>query len=108
MAEPTMSVVRVKDSTGRSYIEPELNPEWDALTKLRWHAAVVSHDTGLDVRVSDRSSSRWRRGRWEQIPGTYSIRCGSSSIASFDYNEAWVFLTGLEMGVDAARAEVAS
>lgn len=97
-------VTRVRTSTG-SYVEPPLDPGWDDLTKLQWHAAVVSYDTGLNVHISPGDSSIKRFGEWRKIHGTYSVRCGASSTILPNFHSTWTYLNGISMGARASREE---
>ncbi|MFC8278454.1 hypothetical protein ACFUJR_39305, partial [Streptomyces sp. NPDC057271] len=89
-----MNVTRVHTQRG-SHIEPPLDPNWDNLTKLRWHAAVVAHETGLTVEVEPQPEA-----------SDYSVTIvGSSSAAAYTYREAWVYLSGIGVGHGAALDE---
>lgn len=78
-------VRRVKDPTG-SHVEPPLQDFWSSLEKLQWRSSLLRFETGLSVSVCEMES------------GGFSIQCGPSSIGSFDFHEAWLFLTGISSG----------
>jgi hypothetical protein len=92
-----MVVTRVHDDTGSS-IEPPLDEAWDDLTQLRWHAAVVAHDTGLRVTVNPGGEQRKVGEEWVAVPGTYGISVGRTSAAAFNYAAAWTYLNGVSTG----------
>ena len=58
------------------------NPAWDDHTKLRWAAASIVHDTGLQVEVVPAA-------------GEYELRVGTETIGPFKFNEADIFLRGV-------------
>lgn len=94
------TVTRVHTDTG-CHVEPALDPEWDDLTKLRWHAAVTAHDTGLPVTVREGGlATRGADGELRPVPGTYSISVGATSSGGFDYHAARVWLTGAATGAN--------
>lgn len=92
--------VRIHTDRG-SHIEPPLDPSWDDLTKLRWHAGVVAADTGLRVEVRDGAAldAKTLRPR----PGCYSVNVGGSSAAAYSFHEAWTYLSGVSTGVRQVR-----
>ena len=64
-----MKVDRIRtDDGGRN--EPPLDPAWDDLTKLRWWAAVVEADYGVQLDVDDAIATSsgqrlpWFEARW--------------------------------------------
>ncbi|OMB96487.1 hypothetical protein A5733_11485 [Mycobacterium sp. NS-7484] len=83
--------------------EPELDPAWPDLVKLRWHAALVRDETGLDVHVGEAKYSI------AGVPqrGYYSInlRYGitSSFIGPHTYRDAWTYLNGIVTGAQAVQ-----
>ncbi|WP_275558514.1 hypothetical protein [Streptomyces sp. 5-6(2022)] len=95
MHEPT--VTRIHDATG-SHIEPPLDPAWSDLNKLRWHAAVTAHDTGIAATVQDATYTI----DGKPVPGHYDIIVGASSIGPFDFRSAWDYLNGVSTGATAA------
>lgn len=80
---------------GGTRIEPALDQKWTDVEKLAWHAAVVALDTGLPVSVYGGASNGRRQ--------LYGVTTGSSSHASYSFDEAWIFLNGLRAGVQASR-----
>ena len=98
-------VTRVQDGRS-SLVEPPLDPEWDEPTKLAWHAAVIAHDTGLNITVSDEA---WTDGQGRPQPGHYAITVYRpdggpvSSASAFPCRDAWTYLNGIEVGVRATR-----
>lgn len=99
-----MNVERVRTERG-SRIEPPMNQRWSDLDKLRWQAAVVATDTGQEVVVTAGGEQVKRFGRWVDVPGSYSIRVGGSSIGSFNFGSAWTFLTGVSIGAQEQAKE---
>lgn len=93
-----MTVRRIQDGI-HSRVEPPLDHAWDELTRLRWHAAVVEHDTGVPVSVTD--AAYWIND--EPVDGLYAVNVGWSSNAPYTADEAWVFLSGVSVGADQAR-----
>jgi hypothetical protein len=91
-------VRRVHVDNGSSHIEPPLNDLWDDLAKLQWHAAVVSHDTGLHIEVTSSDSRERVDGEWRRIPGMYCIQVGPGSAAPFAFRDAWTYLNGVSCG----------
>lgn len=94
-----------KSHNGRGYIEettwiePALDNRWSDLDKLRWWAAVVSHDTGLSVTVQTDNRMRVIRS-WD----TYQVDIGHISIASIGtFDRTWDYLAGMLAGAQAAR-----
>lgn len=83
-------VRRVKDGPRSSHIEPPMNPNWNNLEKLRHHAAVVMLATDLKIRVN-------------QTGGGYNIQVNSTSSSSQCYEDAWLFLSGVETGAITAK-----
>ena len=100
MNEP-MTVVMVPDKHG-AHPEPPLDDRWDDLTKLRWNAALIEHQTGIRVVVSTGGHQTLRHGAWVDEPGRYSLQVGGSSISSFDFRGAWDVMIGVELGAQAA------
>lgn len=95
-----MTVRRVGTEHG-SHVEPPLEQSWSNLDKLRWHAALVEHETGITVRVVTGALSAKPLGRWRVVPDSYSFRVGHGQIGSFDYREAWTYLNGVADGAKA-------
>lgn len=93
-----MNVTRVRDTTG-DHIEPPLDESWDDLTKLRWHAAVVAHETGLSITVED-GARRTQDGT--PIRGWYGLSVGPIGSAAFTFDGAWTYLNGVSAGAVAA------
>jgi hypothetical protein len=97
-----MRVVRVETETG-SHIEPPLDQDWDDLTKLRWHAAVVTYDTGIPIEVYDGRYSVKRFGKWRPVPGVYGFSVPGCSGGAMSYQSMWSWLNGFSSGVDSLR-----
>lgn len=85
-----MRVHRITTEHG-SHIEPPLDPTWPAATKLRWHAAIVTLDTGLNIRIT------------EYQPGQYNLTVGRTGTGPFTYDDAWTYLNGIDTGASEAR-----
>jgi ABC-type Fe3+ transport system substrate-binding protein len=83
-------VTRVHDANG-SHIEPPLDQAWDDLTKLTWHAAVVTHETGLAIRVD----------QFER--GSYGLAIGGTGLSERDFHSAWDYLNGVSTGATEAQ-----
>lgn len=90
-----MLVTRVHTDSG-SHIEPPLDQAWDEPTKLTWHAASVTHDTGINITIHDAEQ------------GFYNLAVGSSSISPLDYRSAWDFLIGVHTGAEQVNLLVAN
>jgi hypothetical protein len=103
MSEP-MHVVRVQDDTG-THIEPALDQTWDEVTKLRWHAAVVAHDTGLRIELHPHLGED---GHYQ-----YGVNIGEidgGGLSSFNvgaYLDAWYALTHISIGAESVRRAIA-
>lgn len=83
-------VIRVDNGHG-SHIEPPCEEHWDEATKLAWQAAVVAHDTGLRIRVSQTDRD------------TYCISVGQTGIGDQPYHLAWRCLADISLGARAMR-----
>lgn len=70
-----------------SIIVPPLEDGWSDHMKLAWHAAVVSYETGLKIRVLQNSMS-----------GHYFLEIGRSSIGGLDFHRSWDYLNGAMIG----------
>jgi hypothetical protein len=82
-----------------TWIEPRLDNRWSDLDKLRWHAAVVSHDTGLAVTVSENGKTGVLRPR-----GDYLVDIGRTSVANTgSFTHTWDHLTGIMRGAQSIR-----
>ena len=88
-----MKVRRIHHASG-SRIEPPLDQSWSDLEKLRWHAAVIEHDTGAPVRID---TARYWIGAVLQR-GFYDITLGGTNIGPLSYNAAWDYLNGIAIG----------
>lgn len=97
-----MNVTRVNTDHG-SHIEPPLDEAWDDYTKLRWHAAVVAHDTGLTIEVREGGLSRLVDDEWQPVPGQYGVNVGRNSGGAYSYDTAWTFLVGVHIGAQEAQ-----
>lgn len=96
----SMTVARVQHECG-SHIEPELDPDWDYETKLRWHAAVTAVDTGLPVRLYRGGS--YRDGKPE--PNVWAVTVGRFSHSAMGFRPLWTFLNGVTTGAQAVRKD---
>lgn len=85
-----MKVQRITTERG-SHIEPPLDPAWPATTKLHWHAAIVTLDTGLNIQIT------------EYQPGEYNFTIGGTGTSPYTYNDAWTYLNGIGTGAREAR-----
>lgn len=97
-----ITVRRVQTEEG-SHIEPPLDGTWDDLTTLRWQAAVVRTDTGLNVDVEPAKYSRKVGETWVPIPDLYNIRYQHGCMGAYSFAEAWALLTGVDLGSRLAR-----
>lgn len=104
----SFSVVRVEEfsNDGRfngSHIEPPLSSFEDAndLDRLRWNAAVVSHDSGIKVEVGP--AKQWTNDKL--VTGVYDIYTPNSTLGAGDFHSAWSVLIGISIGADAVREE---
>lgn len=92
-------VVRIYEEY-QTYIEPSLssleeaNPNLTNLDRLIWHAAVLKADIGMDVVFRD---AQYHINGVLQ-PGHYQIQVGTHNVSSYDYQDAWTYLVGAEMG----------
>jgi hypothetical protein len=93
-----MSVTRVRTDTG-SHIEPELDETWDEVTKLRWNAAVVAHDTGLAVEIHPHAGPGGHA--WYSITIGEINKGGQTSLSAGPYAEAWRALIHISDGAEA-------
>jgi hypothetical protein len=98
MSEHVMTVRRVHDDTG-THIEPEFDQTWDEETKLRWHAAVVAHDTGLAIRVHPHTDS-FGRTQYGLNIGEIN-QGGQTSLCMRPYYDAWDALSHISIGARA-------
>jgi hypothetical protein len=97
MSDDLPDVARVADEHG-SHIEPPLDPDWDSLTKLRWHAACVRLACpDVVIRVFQHRSKSIAAG-----PPTYSLQVATTSVSAMPYYDAWTYLSGVERGLRAA------
>lgn len=120
-----MRVERVHH-TGGSIIMPALDDNWDDLTKLRWHAAVVEVDSGVHVDIREGGLSRkerrtmrahrrgWRRilgpktvtvEEWAPVPGVFSYSTGWCGGGSYTFDGMWTYLNGVSLGAQTVRRE---
>lgn len=101
-----MKVKRITTGTS-SRVEPPLEEQWSDLTKLRWHAAVVSLDTGSEVRILvEPSTSAWKP-RWSPFwisEDSFQITVGDSTAFPFDFHSAWTYLNGVSAALTASRS----
>lgn len=94
-----MNVTRIKTPTG-SHIEPPLDQDWDDHTKLTWHAAVISHDTGIRIAVHPGMYTVDDQPK----PGYYNLVVGSSSSGPHTFHSAWAYLNGVCAGARSTTA----
>ena len=100
-AAPTVQAVTVRrvDTGHGSRVEPRFDDGWSDGDKLAWKAAVVSLDTGLDVKVEAAvvgGSYGWH--------AYYDIRCFRSSSGPYRYEDAQQVLSGISIGAEARAA----
>lgn len=83
--------------------EPSLDPTWPDIVKLRWHASLIRHETGLNIQVD---KAEYFIGGIPQ-PRHYSInmRYGNTSSSSgpHTYAAAWSYLNGINAGAQAVQ-----
>lgn len=98
------TVERVHEDHG-SRIEPPLDHDWHPIDRVRWKAAVVMMDSGLDIRVSP------GRVKLNGVPlrGSYEVRVrgalpGYTSVLNLSYESAWTYLQGIEIGAKARKS----
>lgn len=103
-----MMVIRVQEEFG-SRVEPPFREDWDDLTKLQWHAALTTYDSGLDVSVEIAGVRRRELGRWIDVTGMFNVRCGGTSVGPNTYHGAVDVMTGIGIGAgEAARKFIES
>lgn len=85
--------------------EPPLDDDWSDLDKLRWHAGIVQHRTGLRIRVSTGGYRERIGDEWVEIPGMYGLQIGRRSLSARPYQRAWDYLNGVEIGYEEAQRE---
>ncbi len=84
---------------------PPMDDQWDKLTKLQWHAAVARERSGIAFNVSPAS---YRVGRIKQR-GYYNVSLRypdgqfASSIGPITYDQAWMYINGVEAGAHALK-----
>jgi hypothetical protein len=93
--EQPMNVTRVKTATG-DRVEPSCDDTWDEETKLRWHAAVVAHDTGLPIEICHSNTG----------DRPYGFRTSQTGGAPYDFHGAWDLLNGIAVGARKVVAQV--
>lgn len=93
-----MKVQRVHTEYG-SHIEPPCDRNWDDLTTLRWNAAVVSADTGLQVDV--RRADVWVGPI--RIRNQYDVFALGAVAGTGKLHDAWDFLNGVRFGAELVR-----
>jgi hypothetical protein len=93
-----MEVRKIQGNKGSYRWEPPLDPRWPALKRLKWKAAIVAQESGLEIAIGAR----------RQNPGKYTVIVTASSNfqanAGGNYDGCWSILDGIEMGVKAVRA----
>lgn len=96
---------RVQDERG-SHVEPPLDHDWDDLTKLRWHLAVVLHDNDLPPNeLHVRPAKYWING--EPQDGYYDLGASGWSVGALSFHAMWDVLNGVEYGIRVARRNAA-
>jgi hypothetical protein len=107
-AAETMGVERIQKPSGGSTIEPQLDPAWPELVQLRWHAAVVSLDTGLDVAVGQSNMRVGRFGQWFAVPGEFDVTFPNGVAMVGGFHAAWSWLNGFRVGAQQQRRRAVS
>lgn len=98
MTAPT--VQRVHTERG-SHIEPPLHQDWDHLTKLRWHLAVVLHDADLPPDAIQIVPGDYRiNGRPQE---SYNLMCPGWTASTGDFHDAWSRINGIADGLRLAH-----
>jgi hypothetical protein len=100
-SQGAMRVRRLADERG-SYIDPPLDQEWDALTKLRWHLAVTLQDSGLAADALQIDPADYRVGGVAQ-DGYYCLHGLWFSVGALSYSSAWDVINGIEYGARLTR-----
>lgn len=80
-----------------SHVEPALDPRWTPLDKLRWHAAVVSLDCGLEVTVMEHPNN-WQINVRNPRNGRHT------NMAISEYSSCWDYMTGVGVGALVERS----
>jgi hypothetical protein len=96
-----MTIIRTRHLRGGRGYAPsiELDPTWDELTKLRWHAAAVTayckHKIVIEVEDADFTIDNERH--W----GYFNVRIKNSVAGPMRYRSAWNHINGVFAGVRA-------
>lgn len=94
-----MNIVRIHTDHG-SHIEPPLEQSWTRLAKLRWHAAVASHDSGLEIVVNPTK---------KLMPQTFMVTIvGHTGHSDRPYADAWTLINGIASGAQAMKRTLAA
>lgn len=86
-----MKVTRIHEEWG-SYISPPIDQEWDQLTQLQWHAAIVEMDTGIPIKVTDEGRV-WVEGKL-QTDIRFLVFIGNTGASPMRFDTAWTYLNG--------------
>jgi hypothetical protein len=87
-----------------SHVDPPLDEDWSDLVKLKWNAAVVRVDCGVEVTVRV-AESQYRRGSGKWLPAKpdrYQALAPGGSCDMGDFRESWAYLNGVRIGAEIA------
>ena len=87
----TLRRIEAPDGRGSS-VEPPLNPAWDEITQLRWHAAAVEYETGIRIIVTGPYNN------YGDEREHYSLNIGRTSVGSSSFDTCWTLLNGVGLG----------
>lgn len=94
-----MEVTRRQDDTG-SHIEPDLDPTWPHLDRLRWLAGVVEADHGLRINIT--TGGYTSNGR--PVPDSYGVSFRGHSMGPIvGFHAAWRTISDLGIGFSEGR-----
>jgi hypothetical protein len=97
----TPPVVRMVKTADGSTPEPGLEQSWTPLEKLRWHAALVEHETGVAVRVGRAEYSVGGTPQHGFFNISLSYTNGAWSSGPHSFRGAWDYLNGVSAGAEA-------
>lgn len=83
----------------RGHIEPEFDPEWSDLMKLRWEAAIVEMDTGIKIGI--RPGGSFINGI--PILDVYGLSVGATGLGPCSPSVARDIIHGIGLGATAAQ-----
>ncbi|PRY56458.1 hypothetical protein [Glycomyces artemisiae] len=95
-----MDVRRTQTDTGTTY-EPPLDPDWDELDRLRWHAGVVHGDTGIGLTVAPAKFSV--NGVIQE--GHFNLWVGDTVVCPGKYSDTLSYLNGIALGARGAPSK---